>query len=83
VVTDRRDPKLAHIDGLNPSRAWMLKGIAAGLRGDDPRRSALLASAALHANAALPAVTGEHYEGGRQLGSIAVFLLGGSGRPAG
>src|SRR5882724_8645284 len=31
VVTDRADPKLAHIDGLNLSRAWMLEGIAYGL----------------------------------------------------
>ena len=31
VVTDRADPKLAHIDGLNLSRAWMLEGIAHGL----------------------------------------------------
>ena len=28
VVTDRADPKLAHIDGLNLSRAWMLEGSA-------------------------------------------------------
>ena len=32
-------------------------------------------------DAALPAVTGEHYEGGHWLGSFAVYLLGGSGRP--
>jgi len=31
MVTDRSDPKLAHIDGLNLSRAWMLEGIAHGL----------------------------------------------------
>ena len=31
VVTDRADPKLAHIDGLNLSRAWMLEGIAGAL----------------------------------------------------
>ncbi len=31
VVTDRADPKLAHLDGLNLSRAWMLEGIAHGL----------------------------------------------------
>ena len=34
IVTDRADPKLAHLDGLNLWRAWMLEGIAAGL----PRR---------------------------------------------
>ncbi|MEX0734273.1 MAG: DUF2891 domain-containing protein [Steroidobacteraceae bacterium] len=80
IVTDRADPKLAHIDGLNLSRAWMLRGIASGLPADDPRRTALEKSAARHADAALPAVTGEHYEGGHWLGSFAVYLLGASGR---
>jgi hypothetical protein len=81
IVSDRSDPKLAHIDGLNLSRAWMLHGIAAGLPEADPRRRSLDAAAAAHAAAALPAVTGEHYEGGHWLGSFAVYLLGGSGRP--
>jgi hypothetical protein len=80
IVTDRKDPKLAHIDGLNLSRAWMLHGIASGLPAVDARRGALEAAAAAHAAAALPAVTGEHYEGGHWLGSFAVYLLGGSGR---
>ena len=31
IVTDPTDPKLAHLDGLNLSRAWMLEGMAAGL----------------------------------------------------
>ncbi len=81
IVTDRQDPKLAHIDGLNLSRAWMLRGIASGLPAKDPRRAALESAAARHGEAALPAVTGEHYEGGHWLGSFAVYLLGGSGRP--
>ena len=38
VVTDRSDPKLAHIDGLNLSRAWMLEGIASGLPPSDRAR---------------------------------------------
>ena len=80
IVTDRADPKLAHIDGLNLSRAWMLLGIASGLGERDRRRRALTAAAAHHAESALPAVTGEHYEGGHWLGSFAVYLLGGSGR---
>src|SRR5262249_43494759 len=37
-VTDRGDPKLAHLDGLNLSRAWMLEGMALGLPAGDPRR---------------------------------------------
>ena len=80
VVTDRQDPKLAHIDGLNLSRAWMLRGIAAGLPAGDSRRAALEVAASRHAEAALPEVTGEHYEGGHWLGTFAVYLLGGSGR---
>jgi hypothetical protein len=74
IVTDRTDPKLAHIDGLNLSRAWMLEGIAQGLPPDDARVPALRAAAALHAGTALPAVTGEHYEGGHWLGTFAVYL---------
>lgn len=74
VVTDRSDPKLAHIDGLNLSRAWMLDGIASGLPKGDRRIAALQAAAAAHGAAALPAVTGEHYEGGHWLGTFATYL---------
>ena len=38
---DPGDPKLAHLDGLNLSRAWMLEGIISGLPSDDSRRPAL------------------------------------------
>lgn len=79
VITDRADPKLAHLDGLNLSRAWMLEGIAAGLPANDRRRAALHAAAAAHRAASLPAVTGEHYEGGHWLGSFAVYLTTGRG----
>jgi hypothetical protein len=79
VVTDRSDPKLAHIDGLNLSRAWMLQGIAHGLPAQDARIPVLLASAKRHADAALPAVTGEHYEGGHWLGTFAVYLTSQAG----
>jgi hypothetical protein len=74
VVTDRTDGKLAHLDGLNLSRAWMLEGIAAGLPSGDPRRAALLATARTHAASGLASVTGEHYEGGHWLGSFATYL---------
>jgi hypothetical protein len=71
---DQSDPKLAHIDGLNLSRAWMLEGIASGLQKNDPRIAVLERTAAAHRNAGLAAVTGEHYEGGHWLGSFAVYL---------
>jgi hypothetical protein len=79
IVTDRSDPKLAHIDGLNLSRAWMLEGIAHALGSTDRRAPALLAAATRHREAALPAVTGEHYEGGHWLGTFAVYLTSEAG----
>jgi len=54
--------KLAHLDGLNLSRAWMLEGIASCLPKSDKRIRAILAAADAHKRAALAAVTGEHYE---------------------
>jgi len=74
VSPDRSDPKLAHLDGLNLSRAWMLEGIISALPADDPRRPPLAATADAHRRAGLAAVTGEHYEGGHWLGSFAVYL---------
>ena len=83
VVTDPTDGKLAHLDGLNISRAWMLEGMATGLPTTDPRRPALLNAAALHKASGLAAVTGEHYEGGHWLGSFATYLQTSRGLAAG
>ena len=74
ISPDPSDPKLAHLDGLNLSRAWMLEGILSALPADDPRRPALASAAEAHRRAGLAAVTGEHYEGGHWLGSFAVYL---------
>ncbi len=75
VSPDPSDPKLAHLDGLNLSRAWMLEGIASGLPRGDKRLPAILAVAEAHRRAGLAAVTGKHYEGGHWLGSFAVYLV--------
>ena len=75
VSPDPSDPKLAHLDGLNLSRAWMLEGIAAGLPKNDNRLPPIRATAEAHRRAGLAAVTGEHYEGGHWLGSFAVYLV--------
>src|SRR2546425_585488 len=75
VSPDPSDPKLAHLDGLNLSRAWMLEGIAAGLPKGDKRLPMIRAAAEEHKNAGLAAVTGKHYEGGHWLGSFAVYLV--------
>jgi len=79
VVVDPSDPKLAHLDGLNLSRAWMIEGIASGLPKSDPRIASLRKIAAAHRDAGLASVTGEHYEGGHWLGSFAVYLTTGRG----
>ena len=75
VSPDPSDPKLAHLDGLNLSRAWMLEGIAAALPKSDKRLPGLRASIDAHRRAGLAAVTGAHYEGGHWLGSFAVYLV--------
>jgi DUF2891 family protein len=75
VVTDPSDPKLAHLDGLNLSRAWMLDGIASGLPSSDKRVASLRAASKAHADAGLASVTGEHYEGGHWLASFATYLV--------
>jgi hypothetical protein len=72
-ITDRSDPKLAHLDGLNLSRAWMLEGIADGLPANDKRRNALRATAKLHTDTSLGAVTSDHYVGSHWLGTFALY----------
>ena len=76
---DPGEGKLAHLDGLNLARAWMLEGVSSGLPPGDPRRAGLVAMAARHRDAGLAAVTGEHYAGGHWLGTFAVYLLTGRG----
>jgi hypothetical protein len=75
VSPDPSDGKLAHLDGLNLSRAWMLEGIAAGLPQGDNRLPMIRAAAGAHRRAGLAAVTGKYYEGGHWLGSFAVYLV--------
>lgn len=75
TVTDPTDPKLVHLDGLNLSRAWMLRGIAEGLPSSDARRAALLKAAAMHEVAGLARVTSGDYAGEHWLASFAVYLL--------
>lgn len=75
IVTDRTDPKLVHLDGLNLSRAWCMRNIAAALPKIDPARRILARSATAHANAALPFIASGNYEGEHWLASFAVFML--------
>jgi hypothetical protein len=84
TVTDRTDPQLVHLDGLNLSRAWCMRSIAAALPADDPRRKVLTESARRHAEAGLAHVASGDYAGEHWLASFAVSLLttpGGEPRP--
>jgi len=75
IVTDRTDPKLVHLDGLNLSRAWSMRSIASALAKNDPTRAILVRSARQHAEAALAHVTSGDYSGEHWLASFAVYLL--------
>ena len=75
AVSDRTDGKIAHLDGLNLSRAWCWRALAGSLGTDDPRRARALAAADRHLAAALPHVAGD-YMGEHWLASFAVYLLG-------
>ena len=74
-VTDRTDPQLVHLDGLNLSRAWCMRRLAAALPADDPARKVLAKSAARHAEAALGHVASGDYAGEHWLASFAVYLF--------
>lgn len=75
VVSDRSDPQIVHLDGLNLSRAWCMKHIAAALPKDDPLGKAFAESAAKHAEAGLKNIASGDYAGEHWLASFAVYLL--------
>jgi hypothetical protein len=75
LVTDRSDPKLVHLDGLNLSRAWCMQGIASALPKDSADRKLLLEAAQAHLRTTLPAVASGHYEGEHWLATFAVYAL--------
>ncbi|MGZ8848313.1 MAG: DUF2891 domain-containing protein [Pyrinomonadaceae bacterium] len=75
IVTDRTDPKLVHLDGLNLSRGWCMRSIAVTLPQNDPARKVLARSALEHAKVTLPHVASGDYAGEHWLASFAVYML--------
>jgi hypothetical protein len=75
TVTDRTDPQIVHLDGLNLSRAWCMRSIARALPEGDPARKVLTEAAARHAEAALEHVASGDYAGEHWLASFATYLL--------
>lgn len=75
VVSDRTDPKIVHLDGLNLSRARALRRIAAALGPADRRSAGLIRLAERHARASLPHLASGSYEGEHWLATFAVRML--------
>jgi hypothetical protein len=75
VVSDRSDPKIVHLDGLNLSRAWCMRSVASVLPKDDPARRFLVDASVVHARDALTHVTSGDYAGEHWLASFAVYFL--------
>jgi hypothetical protein len=71
-VSDRSDGKIAHLDGLNLSRAWCWRHLARTLDGRE--RSLAAATAEAHLEAAMPHLSGD-YAGEHWLCSFALLAL--------
>jgi len=71
-VSDRSDGKIAHLDGVNLSRAWCWRGLAGAL---DPALAELARDTAdAHLDASLPYVAGD-YMGEHWLATFALLAL--------
>ena len=73
-VSDRTDGKIAHLDGLNLSRAWAQFEIAKALPGAHPAAGRLKASGEQHLASALAEVEGD-FMGEHWLASFAALAL--------
>ena len=73
-VSDRSDGKIAHLDGLNISRAWCWSSLANALTDIDPRRPVMREAVHRHLVAGIAHVTGD-YMGEHWLASFVVLDL--------
>jgi DUF2891 family protein len=76
IVSNRADPYIVHLDGLNLSRAWCLRSIAAALPAKDARVAVANASATAHLEAGLQGVASGEYVGDHWLATFAALALG-------
>ncbi|MDF1702751.1 MAG: DUF2891 domain-containing protein [Planctomycetota bacterium] len=74
-VEDVTDGHLVHLAGLNLTRAWTMRGIAAALPAKHAGRAHLERLAQAHTEGGLGYVFSGDYAGEHWLGSFAVFLL--------
>lgn len=73
-VSDRTDGKIAHLDGLNLSRAWCWRHIASVLPATDARVAVARRAADEHLAASLPHVAGD-YMGEHWLATFALLAM--------
>lgn len=76
-VADRGDAQIVHLDGLNLSRAWCMRGIASALPESDPRVPVLENAAATHLTAGLAGLGSGDYVGAHWLATYAALALDG------
>ena len=76
-VDDRSDGQFVHLDGLNLSRAWCLRGIAAALPAGDPRADVASHAADRHVAAGWRGLASDEFVGVHWLASFAVLALDG------
>jgi hypothetical protein len=75
VVSNRSDPYIVHLDGLNLSRAWCWRAIGRALPPDDPRAMIATAAADAHRAAGMAGVASGEYVGDHWLATFAVLAL--------
>ena len=80
-MSDPSDGQIAHLHGLNLSRAWCMRRVARCFPAGDPRPAVLVAAAERHAAAALPHVVGGDYMVEHWLAAYAVLLEGEAASP--
>ena len=73
-VSDRSDGKIAHLDGLNLSRAWCWRLLASAMSEADPAKPLAINAALNHLAAAIPHVSGD-YMGEHWLATFALLAL--------
>ena len=74
IVSDRTDGKIAHLDGLNLSRAWCWRALSSHFPSGDARNVVMQSAADAHLRVSLPHVAGD-YAGEHWLATYALLAL--------
>jgi hypothetical protein len=74
-VSDATDGQIAHLHGLNLSRAWCFRRLIEALPSDDPRAAPMRRAVELHSEASLAQAAGSDYMVEHWLAAYATLLL--------